>query len=111
MKSGKLVALAVTGSVRSNLAPEVPTFKEAGVSGVDVNLWFALFAPAGTPATIVTRLNEALNAALRAPAVAARLQALAFDPEGGTAAQLADAMRKEAPLYARIVREAGIKAD
>ena len=111
LKSGKLVALAVTGAKRSPLVPDVPTFAEAGVAGVDVTLWFAMLAPAGTPPDVLARLNTELNAALASPAVAERLGKLGFDPLPGPPAALADTIRREEPVYAGIVKEAGIKVE
>lgn len=111
LKSGKLVALATTGDKRSPLAPEVPTFAEAGLPGVDVTLWFALLAPAGTPPDVLARLNAELNAALKAPVVAERLARLGFEALGGPASALTDIVRREEPIYAGIVREAGIKVE
>ena len=111
LKAGKLVGLAVAGEERSRLIPGVPTFAEAGVKGVDASLWFAMLAPAGTPMPVIDRLNAQLNAALKAADVQARLDALGFDATGGPAVRLGDAMRREIPFYARVVREAGIKVE
>lgn len=108
IKTGKLVPLAVTGTKRSPLLPDVPTFSEAGIKGVDVTLWFALLAPGGTPPAVLQRLNAALNAALAAPEVARALQAQGFEAMGGEAATLAQTMKSEEAVYARIVKTAGI---
>ncbi len=74
IRSGKLRALGVAGPNRVRDLPEIPTLEEAGVSGLDVTQWYGVFAPAGTPAEIVTRLNEALNAVLREPDVVQRIK-------------------------------------
>ena len=111
IKAGRLVAIAVTGARRSAFLPEVPTLTEAGVPGVDVALWFALYAPAGTPATIVDWLSRELNAALKAGDVRERLAAQSFDPMGGTPAELAAVMRRQQPEFAKVISEAGIKVD
>ena len=108
IKAGKLAPLAVTGSKRSPLLPEVPTFSEAGVKGVDVTLWFALLAPGGTPPAVLQRLNTALNAALASPEVARALQTQGFEALGGDSAALARTMKDEEVVYAKIVKTAGI---
>ncbi|MBL8384218.1 MAG: tripartite tricarboxylate transporter substrate binding protein [Burkholderiales bacterium] len=111
LKAGKLIGLAVAGDERSRLVPGVPTFAVAGVWGVYAALWFAMLAPAATPRPVLDRLNVQLNAALKAPEVQARLDALGFDATGGPAQRLGDAMRREIPFYAAVVRDAGIKVE
>lgn len=111
IKSGKLVALATTGITRTVLMPDIPTFAEAGVKGVEVALWFGMLAPAGMPAAIIERLNRELNLALKSPAMLTRLANLGFEPLGGAASMVADAVRKEEPLYAKIIKDAAIKGE
>lgn len=111
LKSGKLVALAVAGDERSRLVPNVQTFAELGVKGVDASLWFGLFAPATTPRAVLDRLNAQLNASLKAPEIQARLEALGFEAIGGSSAKLADTMRRDMPAYAKVVKEANVKAE
>lgn len=111
VSNGKLVPLAVTGKVRSGLAPSIPTFSELGIVGTDVALWFGLFAPAGTPPSVIQKLNQHLNQALNAPAVIEQLAKLGFDPIGGAPARLAESVRVEEPLFAAAVKAANIKAE
>ena len=75
IKAGKLKAFAVTTPQRAPSLPDVPTMAESGVPGFDVSTWFGIFAPAGTPAPVVARLNEAFTAALRTPEMRERLGA------------------------------------
>jgi tripartite-type tricarboxylate transporter receptor subunit TctC len=82
-KAGKVKALAVTGSERSPELPDTPSMAEEGYPGVDVHLWSGIFAPIATPAPIVTKLEKALNEAIRDPGVSAKLKAMAADPGGG----------------------------
>ncbi|MGQ0655513.1 MAG: Bug family tripartite tricarboxylate transporter substrate binding protein [Betaproteobacteria bacterium] len=111
IRAGKLVALAVTGSRRSAALPDTPTFAEAGYPEVDLALWFALFAPAKAPGAVTGVLNRELNQALKALPVTERLAALGFEPRGGSAEALEALMKREQPVYARLVNDAGIKAD
>jgi len=84
VKGGKVKALAVTGTERSPLLPDVPTMAEAGYPDVNVRLWSGLFAPAATPAPIVAKLRTAANEAIADPGVAEKLRALAVNPGGPT---------------------------
>ena len=111
LQGGKLVALANMGAGRSRLVPDVPTPAESGIKGVDLVLWFGMFAPASTPSPRVARINQQLNAALKSPSTQARLESLGFDPAVGTPAQFNDQVRREEPIFARVVRDSGIKAD
>jgi len=111
MKSGKLVAIAVTDKQRTPLIPSVPTLSEGGVTGADVEAWFGIFVPAKTPQNVVARLNREINAALKLPEVRERLAAGGFDPVGGTPEELAAAMRSDFTRYGKVVAAAGIKLD
>ncbi|MEI6321215.1 MAG: tripartite tricarboxylate transporter substrate-binding protein [Pseudomonadota bacterium] len=111
LQGGKLVAIANMGAARSRLVPDVPTPAESGIKGVDLVLWFGMFAPASTPSALVARINQQLNAALKSPSTQARLESLGFDPAVGTPAQFNDQVQREEPIFARVVRDSGIKAD
>jgi tripartite-type tricarboxylate transporter receptor subunit TctC len=110
-KAGKLRMIGVTGSKRSKAAPEVPTFVESGIKGYVIEPWFAVVGPAGIPREIVSRLNGVLDAALRSPDVIQRLDALGYEPLGGSADQLAATIRADIPKYAQIVKAAGIRVE
>jgi tripartite-type tricarboxylate transporter receptor subunit TctC len=111
MQAGRLRALAVGAPRRIESLPNVPTFAELGYPKANLTSTFGIFAPARTPAAIVARLNGALNKALAEPEVRERLLKGGEVPTGGTAAQFAAAIRAEYDDNARIVKEAGIKAD
>jgi tripartite-type tricarboxylate transporter receptor subunit TctC len=88
IKAGKLVALAVTERTRSEMMPEVPTATEQGVPGVEVEAWYGVFAPKGTPVPVITRLNQEFNAVLQMPDVRSKLIAAGLELLGGTPQQL-----------------------
>jgi tripartite-type tricarboxylate transporter receptor subunit TctC len=111
VKAGKLRALAVSSAKRIPALPDVPTFAEAGFPGVEDYTWVGVFVPTGTPATIVQKLNEAVNNAIRNPEIRERLAASAFDPVGGPQSQFADYMRAEIVKWGKVVRETGAKPD
>ena len=89
VKSGRLRALAVTGSQRSALVPELPTIAEAGLPGFSVNAWFGLLAPAATPAEIVTRISAEIQKGFKTPQMRERFSAMGADPVGGPPEQFA----------------------
>jgi tripartite-type tricarboxylate transporter receptor subunit TctC len=114
IKAGRVRALAVTAPKRSQYIPEVPTMTEAGVSGFDTvggNLWFGIFAPAGTPRDIVTRLNQELVKALKQADVREKMAAQAFDIVGSTPEELMTVLRSDHAAWGKIVRESGSKID
>jgi tripartite-type tricarboxylate transporter receptor subunit TctC len=100
--------LAVGGATRSPLAPDVPTLVEQGVSGFDVDLWYGLLARAGTPAELVTRYNEAIDAILAQDAVRIALGKQGLQARGGPPGRLADLIAKDQPRWSKVVKEAGI---
>ena len=111
VKNGRLRALAVAGSRRSELMPDVPTMKEAGVDGVEVPVWYALLAPAGTPHEIVAALAGAVGRATRDPEFRKRLQDQGTDPIGNTPEAFQKMLREEISKYAEVVKLAGAHAD
>ena len=110
VESGNIRLLAVTSARRSELAPTVPTFTELGLS-VDVDLWYAALAPAGTPPAIQQRYVEAFNEILSRPSVRATLAKQGLVPVGGPAQTLADRLSRDRPRWARVIEEARITAD
>jgi len=108
VKSGRLRALAVTGSGRHRALPKVPSMAEAGFPGVDVSLWEALLAPAATPPDIIARLNAETIKAAQHPEVLQRLASAGADPSTGTPQQLAQMIRGETARWAKVVRDAKI---
>jgi tripartite-type tricarboxylate transporter receptor subunit TctC len=110
-RAGKLVALAVTGPGRASVAPEVPSFAEAGYPDFVLLNWYGVLAPAGTPREAVTKLNAAIVAALNTPAVIERLAGVGVDAHPGTPEQLEDWVRKDIERYRKIIELTGAKPD
>ena len=111
VKAGKLRALAVTTLKRSNVLPELPTLAESGLPGFEVNSWHGFFAPAKTPAVIVTRLNGDIVKILGSPEVKDRLGSVGLDPVGSTPQQLAAYIRSETDKWSKIIKQVGIKPE
>jgi tripartite-type tricarboxylate transporter receptor subunit TctC len=105
----KVRALAVTSLKRVSFLPDVPTMDESGFPGFDVTTWWGMFAPVGTPATIVDRLNRATTKIMATPQMREKLAAIGLEPMGGTPAEFAAAIRAEAPYWEHIIKEAGVK--
>ena len=111
MKTGKLRILGTIGSQRSSLQPDVPTFAEAGVAGVQVVSWIGIVVRKGTPEAVVARLNDEFNRALKKPEVRALMAKQGLDIVGGAREPLAKMMRADYEKFRRIVRETGIKPE
>jgi tripartite-type tricarboxylate transporter receptor subunit TctC len=111
VKSGKLRALAVAGPKRSALLPDVPTLKEAGVDGVDVQQWYGFFAPAKTPKTIVDQLNKALNQVLADKEIVKRMEEHGADVETSTPEQLGALVKTELAKWKGVVQRAKLTAE
>ena len=111
VKSGKVIALGVASRKRIAAAPELPTIAEAGLPGFDVTSWYALVAPAGTPATVVDRLHAEIVKVLGSADVREKIAALGAEPVGNTPAEFAAMQRAEAARWAALAREANIRAD
>jgi len=107
-KAGTLHLLAQSMQTRSASLPDVPTYQEAGAKGLVVEQWLAVFAPSGTPAPIVERLNAEINKALADPAVRDKLLQASLEPVGGTAEDFAKLFHGEYEKYARLVKQLGI---
>ena len=110
-RGGKLRIIATSGATRSPLLPEVPTFAEAGLKGVEGTSWFAVYAPAKTLAVTVAQLNAAINKALAAPEVRERFAKLGLEPTGGSAADLAAIMKRDSERWAPVVKASGFRGD
>ena len=111
IQSGKLQALGVTSARRSSALPDVPTIAEAGIPGYEVSPWFAVFAPAGTPAEVVAQLNKALIAAMRQPEILKKLESVGAEPIGSTPQALAEHLNKELARWAALIKERDIRLD
>jgi tripartite-type tricarboxylate transporter receptor subunit TctC len=110
-QAGKLRVLATSGSRRSSIAPDVPTFKELGFDGIEGSGWQAFHTTAGTPRTTVERLSAAIASALRAPEVRERLIAMGLDPVGSTPEELARRMAEDTAHWAPVVKASGFRVD
>jgi tripartite-type tricarboxylate transporter receptor subunit TctC len=111
IRSGLLRAIAVTGATRMQILPDLPTVTESGVPGYVAVIHYGMVAPAGTPRTIVDRLNAALNAALNAEDVRARIADEGGDPLAGTPEQQAADIDEEETKWGALVRKLGLKAE
>lgn len=111
IRAGKLRALAVTSAQRSEALPDLPTLAELGIAGYDVGTWWGLLAPAGTPDTIITRLNAAMRKAVAQPEVKARFAPLGLDPRSDSPAEFATFIKMEVDRYAAIARIAAIEPE
>lgn len=105
---GRLNALAVAGSTRLDAFPELPTLSDVGIDGVDVSQWYGLFAPAKTPATVVSRINAALNEVLSDPEVIDRFERQGATVEGGTPAALGSRVSHELARWQSVVADGAL---
>ena len=111
VKTGKLKALAVSTLKRTPAFPEVPTVHESGYPDFEVDSWYAMFVPAKTPKPVIERLNKALNTVLAEPLIRERLLAQGADAVGGTPEALGRVVAAELPKWAKLAKDASIKAD
>lgn len=111
VKNGKLRALALAGPKRSSLLPDVPTLEEAGVKGVEITQWYALFAPGKTPKPVIDQLNKALNTALADKEVARRIEEQGAVVDPSTPEQLALTVRQEIAKWKGVVQKAQLTPD
>lgn len=111
VQAGKLRAIAITSAQRSPLLPDVPTLAESGYAGFDVQSWFGLAAPAGTPRPVVEQLNTALNKVLALPEVRNRLQELAATPDSGTPDKMRSFAAAEIKRWREVVKASGATAE
>ncbi|MDP1691926.1 MAG: tripartite tricarboxylate transporter substrate binding protein [Burkholderiaceae bacterium] len=111
IRNGRLRALAQTGATRSSLAPDFPTFSEAGTPGVVYTAWVGLYAPAAVPADIVARLRGAFLKIVQDPVIGDKIRAIGFDPRPGDSEALSALHRAEMTKVGNVVKAAGIKAE
>lgn len=110
VRDGKVRALSISSRTRSSLLPDVPTVSETlGNDDFEIFAWFAIVAPAGTPAPIVETLNKAFNAAVANPATQERMAAVGLQPKLQSSAEFGQFMRSEAVKWEKIIRGAGIE--
>ena len=111
VKAGRLRALAVTTVKRWQGAPDIPTMAQAGLAGFEVNSWYGLLAPAGTPREIIQRLNYEVARALREPDARERLYSIGAEPMDNTPEEFAAYINAEMTKWAKVVKTAGLRAD
>ncbi|MDP1538012.1 MAG: tripartite tricarboxylate transporter substrate binding protein [Burkholderiales bacterium] len=109
VKSGRLKALGVTTSKPSPLMPGLPTLSDAGLPGYESTQRTGIFAPAGTPATVITRLNQEMARVLKNSAVRERMLVGGIEPVGSTPEELAEAVTTDLAKWAKIIKDAGIR--
>jgi tripartite-type tricarboxylate transporter receptor subunit TctC len=108
IKAGKIRALAVTGSKRSPVAPQLPTVVEAGVKGYDAAAWFGLFAPAGTPAEIVAKISSETQRIVNLPDIREHLLGLGAQPAGNSPQEFGRFVRDEIEKWGKVIRSANV---
>jgi tripartite-type tricarboxylate transporter receptor subunit TctC len=111
VRSGRLIALAVTSARRASSVPDLPTIAEAGLPGFEAAAWYALFAPARTPKAIVDKLYADCARVLKMPEVRERLAVETIQPVGSMPAELADFLKREIVKWGAIIKESGAKVD
>lgn len=111
IKAGKLKAIAAGSPKRLAQLPDVPTLAEAGLQGADVDMWYGVLAPKGTPQPIVDALNKQIGQALKAPDVAASFEAQGMVPATSTPAEFGQLISKDEKRWSEVVQRAGIKAE
>jgi tripartite-type tricarboxylate transporter receptor subunit TctC len=111
IKDGRVRALAVSGAKRSSSLPQVPTFTEVGVPGMNFSNWFGVFAPAGTPLAVVQRLNRELTTLMNSTEMVDRLEKLGAEPASSTPEGFAKVYREEHESWKAVIQRAGIKAE
>jgi tripartite-type tricarboxylate transporter receptor subunit TctC len=110
VREGKLRAFAVTSNKRSAIAPDIPTMAESGYPGFEAVPWFGLMAPAGTPPAVIDKVHRGTVKILAMSDVRKKFTDLGLDVLGGSPVDFAAAIERETPQWARVIRQAGIKA-
>ncbi|MDE2515297.1 MAG: tripartite tricarboxylate transporter substrate binding protein [Rhodospirillales bacterium] len=111
LKAGKLRALAITSQKRLSIAPNVPTFAELGYKNFNVQQWYGLVAPHGTPAPVIAALNARSVAAIKSPAIAGKLEAAGTEPVGSTPAAFGAFLDKQIALWAGVAKANHIRIE
>lgn len=110
-RGGKVRIMATSGATRSPLLPDVPTFAEAGLKGVEGTSWFAIYAPAKTPEATIRTLNASINRALASAELREKFAKLGLEPTGGSPADLAAVMKRDTERWGPVVKASGFRAD
>jgi len=111
VKAGKLRPLAVTGLKRISLMPELPTMAESGFPGYDVNQWFGVLVPAGTPRAIIVKLNTEIRQFLNKPEVKERFSLVGAEPVSNSPEQFGAYIKADLSKWAKVVSMTGARVD
>jgi tripartite-type tricarboxylate transporter receptor subunit TctC len=111
IKDGKLRALAVASRTRVPALPDIPTMAEAGFPDIEIDVWIGVFVPAGTPSEIIAMLNRAIVGLVARPNVRERLATFGFEPSTVSFAETRERIRSDSAKWARVIQDAGIKAE
>jgi tripartite-type tricarboxylate transporter receptor subunit TctC len=111
VKAGKLRALGQTSLTRSAAAPDIPTIAESGLPGYEAAISYGIFLPPGAAPALVDRLHAAVDSTIRSPEIAQKFIELGADPQFGTPAQFAAYVADDYAKWARLAKEAGLKAE
>ena len=111
LKTGRLKAIAIGGAKRSAIAPDIPTMAEAGIPGFEYSLWYGLFAPAGTPASVIAKYSDQLRRSLAKPEVARQLLDQGGEPAYASADDTRKFIRSETALWGKIIKERNLSID
>ena len=110
-RAGKARALAVTSAKRSPAAPDIPTMQESGVAGYEHTLWYGLFAPAGTPPAIVSKVSADISRVIAASDVRDRFAATGIETVGNTPAEFGQFFQAELEKWAKVIKATGIQIE
>jgi tripartite-type tricarboxylate transporter receptor subunit TctC len=111
VRTGKLKALAVTSDRRASAAPGIPTMAEAGLPGLELSEWFGILVPAETPKPVISRLNQAIVKAVQSPEVQGRFVEQGLEPVSTSVHEFAAVIRADIDKLAKIIKQAGIRAE
>jgi len=111
IKAGRLRSLSVNGPKRSPTLPEVPTAGESGLPGFEVDFWIGIFAPSGTPRTVVAKLNSEINRIVNAREIREQFLAIGADPVGGTPEQFGAILQKDIERWGKTIKMSGMKVE
>ncbi len=111
VRTGKLKALAVTSDKRASAAPGIPTMAEAGLPGVELSEWFGILVPAGTPKSVISRLNQEIVKAVQSSEVQGRFMEQGLEPVSTSVDEFAGVIRADIDKLAKIIKQAGIRAE
>ncbi len=111
VKAGKIKAIAISGKIRMEAVPQMPTFAEAGMPSFEISVWFGMLAPAGTPKEIIDKLSTEIAKIIAIPDIKEKLASLGMHPFTSTPEQFASLIKADSAKYAKVIKAANIKRD